>query len=101
VGGVGGVGSVGGVGGKSAFIHAVWDIPRPYPPHPPHPPHPLHPLPKYSLATKNEQCPTPLLPYSPIPLLPYYTQGFQEFLIRDSYRGEKTLSRSIIQDFLV
>jgi len=42
------------VGGKSAFIHAAWDTPRPDLPHPPHLP---HPLPKYSLATKNEQCP--------------------------------------------
>jgi len=50
---------VGGVAGKSAFIHAAWDTPRPYfpdLPHFPHPSHPPHPLPKYSLATKNEQC---------------------------------------------
>jgi len=44
------------VGGKSAFIHAAWDTPRPDLPHPPHPSHPPHLLPKYSLATKNEQC---------------------------------------------
>jgi len=55
-GGVGSVGGVGGVGGKSAFIHAAWDTPRPYLPHTDHTDHTDHPLPKYSLATKNEQC---------------------------------------------
>jgi len=66
------VGGVGSVGGKSAFIHAAWVSPRPYPPHPLHP---LHPLPKYSLATKNEQCPVSASPRlrvsaSPSPRLP-------------------------------
>ncbi|NEQ38235.1 MAG: hypothetical protein F6K40_18995 [Okeania sp. SIO3I5] len=51
--GCGGVGGVGGVGGKSAFIHAAWDTPRPYPPHPPHLPYPPHPLPKYSSSDKK------------------------------------------------
>ena len=46
-------GNVGGVGGKSAFIHAAWDTPRPYPPYPPHPDHPDHPLPKYSSSDKE------------------------------------------------
>jgi len=46
---------VGGVGGQSAFIHEAWHTPRPYLHHLPHTAHPPHPLPKYSLATKNEQ----------------------------------------------
>jgi len=52
---------------KSAFIHAAWVSPRPYPPNPPHPPYPPHPrqdliLPILPILAKTLSSPSPNLP---------------------------------------